>query len=367
MARLSYTIFINTAPADPDLLAAVQEVQVESHCDLAAVFRLRLAIGLSPKGDWTILEDDPFQPLTPVKITLQVGTGLGETLINGYVTSQRLEIGNEPGQSYLEVVGMDSTVLMNVEEKTVAWPNMADSDIAAAIFGNYGLTPRIEQTQPIRQETDLTTIQRGSDIRFLQQLADRNGFECYVETDPLLNTEVGHFHPPELQSMPQGPLSVNFGAQTNLRSFSARYEMLKPSAAQSAGIDISTKSVQKGQVRSVSANRLGREGLLDRISKQPLVLPARTGLTGTAELQTFCQAAVDRSALAMVAEGEVDSAAYESILRTRRTVNVRGAGSLYSGTYYVTRVLHRLSQERCTQHFELRRNAIGLTGTEVFI
>jgi len=248
---ITYTLLISNSPASSELLEAVQEVQVENNCDMASIFRLRIAVGVGNTGDWTILSDDPFQPLTPVTTRMQVGTGLGEPLISGYVTSHHLEIKNEPGQSYLEVVGMDATALMNLEEKVAAWPNMADSDIASAIFGNYGFTPRVERTQPVRQGDDVTTLQRGTDIRFLRRLAERNGFECYVETDPTLNADVGHFHPPELQGTPQGPLSVNFGAETNVTSFTARYEMLKPTTAEASDLDIHTKSVQTGQARTV--------------------------------------------------------------------------------------------------------------------
>lgn len=367
MPNITYTLLINNTPASPDLLQAIQEVQVENNGEMADVFRLRIAIGMSKSGDWTILEDDPFMPLTPVTVRMQIGTGLSEPLISGYVTAQHVEISNEPGQSYLEVVGMDATALMNLEEKVIAWPDMADSDIATAIFGNYGLTPNVDQTQPVRQALDVTTIQRGTDIQFLRRLAERNGFECYVEHDPVLNTDVGHFHRPQLEGQAQGVLSVSFAAHTNVNSFKVRYEMLRPTTAQVSDMDIYTKSIQNGQAQTVSVNNLGQEGLLERITPQPLVLPSQTGLATTAELQTLCQAIVDRSAWAINAEGELDTAAYEGLLRPHRTVNVRGAGSLYNGTYYVSRVLHTFSGEEYTQRFELRRNALGLNGSEVFV
>lgn len=367
MPNITYTLLINNAPASAELLQAIQEIQVENNGEMANVFRLRLGIGMSASGDWTIVEDDLFQPLTPLAIRAQVGTGLSEPLIRGYVTSQRVEISNQPGQSFLEVVGMDATVLMNLEEKVVAWPNMADSDIATAIFGQYDFIPDVEQTQPVRQETEMTTIQRSSDIRFLRRLAERNGFECYVENDSLLNSVTGHFHPPRLQGQAQGVLSINFGADTNITSFNARYEMLRPTTAQAADVEIGSKSAQNGQAQTGSENRLGREGVLERISQPPVVLPSKTGLASTGELQTLCQAVVDRSAWAIIAEGELNSAVYEGILRAKRTVNVRGAGGLYSGTYYVSRVLHQFTGDGYTQRFELRRNAIGLTGTELFI
>jgi hypothetical protein len=47
-------------------------------------------------------------------------------------------------------------------------------------------------------------------------------------------------------------------------------------------------------------------------------------------------------------------------------VLVRGAGRLHSGLYYVQSVTHRITRDRYTQSFSAWRNAVGLTGAEVF-
>jgi hypothetical protein len=46
---------------------------------------------------------------------------------------------------------------------------------------------------------------------------------------------------------------------------------------------------------------------------------------------------------------------------------VRGVGRQMSGLYYVTHVTHRISQDEYTQSFRAWRNAVGLTGVEVFV
>jgi phage protein D len=86
----------------------------------------------------------------------------------------------------------------------------------------------------------------------------------------------------------------------------------------------------------------------------------------TGELQALAQAVVDRSAWAISAQGELNTLAYGGVLRAKRPVEVRGAGRQFSGTYYVEKVLHSFSGDGYTQRFELRRNAIGLTGAEKF-
>lgn len=366
MTDVAYTLLLDNQPMSPELLATVQRVEAEEHADLAAMLRLRLAVAVNESGSgWTVVDDDTFQRLTPVTLKVHVGSGPADLVIKAYVIEANIEFSNEPGQSVLNVVAMDSTVLMNLEENVRAWPNMADSDIATILFGEHGFTPQVEGTQPSRDASDVLTIQRSTDIEFLRQLARRNGYECYTETDPLTTITEGHFHPPRLQALPQSTLTVNMAEATNVNTFSVRHDMVGPTTAQIADVDVADRSDQQARIESASLSTLGDRSLLgsDRPRK---TLLGRDGLSQTGELQTLAQAVVDRAAWAVTAEGELNTVAYGDVLRARRPVNVQGVGKQFSGTYYVERVLHAIDEEGYTQHFTLRRNAQGLTGSEVF-
>jgi phage protein D len=367
VTAVSYTLLMDHLPARGDLLAAIQQIEVEDHADMADMLRLRVAIGVRDGcGGWAVLDDDLFPRLAHIKIVVSVGSGLPEPLIDAYVIETSADFSNQPGRSALNVVAMDPTVLMNLEEKIRSWPNMADSDIATTLFGEHGFTPQVEGTQPTRQEVDATTTQCGTDIRFLRQLARRNGYECYVEMNPSTGVVEGHFHPPRHEQSAQGVLSVNMGEVTNVNSFTARYDMLRPTAAQVIGLDIETQADQPAQAESMALTGLGREPALSG-DRPRRVLLSGTGLAQTGELQTYAQAVVDRSAWAITAEGELNTVAYGGILRAKRPVEVRGAGRQFSGTYYVERVHHTFTGDGYTQRFTLRRNALGLTGQEDFV
>src|SRR6266516_695038 len=208
MPDLSYTLLIDDLPAPGGVLEAVQRLEVEEALDRASVFRIRLAIGSTPEGDWSVLSDDLFRPLVPVAVRVDAGTGLGEPLIRGYVTSSRAVFEPDPGRSFLEVTGMDATVRMNLEEKVRTWADLSDGDIATMIFAEYGLVPEVTSTSPYRLELETTTIQRGTDARFLRRLAARNGFTFLVDLDPVIGLEMGVFGPLDLSSQPQGVLSL---------------------------------------------------------------------------------------------------------------------------------------------------------------
>jgi len=84
-------------------------------------------------------------------------------------------------------------------------------------------------------------------------------------------------------------------------------------------------------------------------------------------MQTIAQAVRDEASWFISARGEVNSDAYQGVLRPHRLVLVKGAGKSYSGKYYVTRVVHELKGDGSyTQTFEARRNARDVDGSEQF-
>lgn len=368
MTPIAFTLLFGPVPAPPDVVEAVEEIEVESSLEEASAFRLRLATSQTVIGDWTLLERDYFRPLLPLSIRVGGGLGLPEALINGYVSGLEVSWGEEPGTSVLEVTGMDATLLMNMQEKVMPWPNLPDSAIAAAVFGQYALVPRVSPTSPALIEPEGTTTQRGTDIRFLKQLARRQGFECYVQPEPLSGLDQGYFQrrPPPL-GLPQAVLNVAAGLETNVTGFSVHYEMTRPTTAVAAGLDVATKAIVP--MPAPVATELppaGLEPALTRVLPPGIVRPAGLGLATAAELQPAVAAIVNESSWAVVAEGSTGPEV--GILRPGGYVNVRGAGRLFSGSYYLTRVAHSIRRDGShTQQFSARRNAVGLTGTEIFV
>jgi phage protein D len=366
MPQISYALLVDGNPIDPEVLAAVSQVDVEDHADLADIMRLAMGIAVRDDGaGWTVLDGDLFARLRRLTVTVTVGSGQAETLLHAHVVETRADLSSQPGRSMLRVVAMDPSVRMYLEEKVRAWPDMTDADIASAVFGEYGFTAKVEPTNPARQDDDATTVQRGSDIQFLRQLAGRNGYECYVQVEPASGAVEGHFHPPRVEETPQGVLSVNLGSATNVDAFAARFDMLRPVTVEAGSLDAEDQDEQEVQVDRAALKPLGKaeSGPDDQPRK---VLLTGTGLAQAGELQTYAQAVADESAWALTAEGELDTAAYGGVLRARRPVLVRGAGQRLSGTWYVERVLHTFTADGYTQRFTLRRNALGVTGQERF-
>jgi phage protein D len=363
---IGYTLHAGGSPVSEALASAIQQIEVEDHAELASIMRIRFAVGVRPDGSgWTVIDDDTFTRLSRVKLTTQIGSSTAEPLLDGYVIETAVNFSPQPGSSVFTVVAMDASVLMNLEEKVRRWPATSDSDVATSIFGDYGFTAQVTATAQAHDEEQQTTMQRGTDIQFLQHLARRNGYECYVEADPASGQMKGHFHPPDAQQQPLGVLNVNLGEATNVTAFHVRHDMLRPVHASVKGLEIESAAEQEATAESASTQLLGSTAAVP--GDQPrVVLLAQTGLGYGGDWQTLAQAVVDRSQWAVTAEGELNTSTFGALLRAKRTVNVRGLGTNFSGTYYIQRVLHTFSSSGHTQRFTLRRNATGLSGSESF-
>lgn len=359
-----YTLLIALVPAPEPVVKAIQQIDVERTLDEASVLRIEFGISATKVGDWSILDLDPFRPLTPLQLRVQRGASAPEALINAFVTEQRITY-SEGGHSKLQVTALDATYAMNLHEKVKPWLNMPDSAIASVIFAEHNILPRVDPTSPVLTDPEGTTLERGTDIRFLRRLARRNGFDCFVQPEPLSGLDVGHFRKRQLTGVPQAVLSVEMGTETNVCDFSIRYELTRPTAAIAAGLDVLTKAPQPAVAPTALEQPLGVEGTLLRQIPPPIVRPADTGLPRTAELQRATQAMVDRSTWSVIAEGTVGPGV--PALRPGGLVSIRGAGRLYNGSYFVTRVHDTIETGGITQRFEAERNAVTETGAELYV
>lgn len=395
MANKAYQIVLDGPALTEDFYSDVVSLMVEENTATAGIFRLQLSIRQQDDGSWTHLDDDNLALFSPVTIKVgfvesgglaaAVGSLLGggsgddglKTVFDGYITNVELELGSDPGQSFMYVSGMDTTVLMSLEEKIVAWPNMADSDIVQQILGSYADQTQIDTTSTVHQEDDTTVIQRCTDVQFVRDLAQKNGMEFYFETDDS-GTVNAYFRAPQLGGTPQPDLAIQFGDQSNLKNFSAHLSGQKPLNVKITQMDISSNGPNSAQVGNTQLAKLGAKDANDLIGgpigslvtpkdalAQMLVLGPPT--SDVTELQSIAQAVRDEASWVTSANGEINSDAYQSVLRPHRLVLLKGAGTTYSGKYYVTKVVHEVNHEGdYIQRFEARRNARDLDGSEQF-
>lgn len=361
MTEIVATIWINDEEA-LDMFADLLELEVEEDHRLAAVFRLRLATYRDDDGLWAYLDDGRALLWNKVAVSVALDDE-GQDLFEGYVTQVRPHHDADEAQSYVELLGMDATCLMGLEEKIRDWPGKSDGDIAREVFRSYGLGAEVDDTGAAPPEEEMTVIQRETDIQFLRRLARRNGFECFVKGG------VGFFRRPALAEPPLPVLAAHFGDETNLVSFDARSDALRPVKVTMHRLDPVAKELQEATVDAAGEKPLGRQGALSLSPPdgvEPRMYVRHVVASSLAEMQTLGRALVDESAWFVEGRGEVDGSVYGAVLEARRLVPVKGVGEAFSGVYYLTSVRHLFRDERYTQQFTARRNALTPVGPDDF-
>lgn len=347
----------------PDLFADLLEMEVEEDDRLAAACRLKLAAYKQGGGLWAYLDDERLRLWKKLSVSVTLD-GEEQTLFEGYVTRLRPHIDPDEDQSFVEVFGLDPTCLMSLEERLKDWPGKTDSDIAREIFQSYSLAGEVDETGVVHDEAVTTIIQRESDIQFLRRLARRNGFECFVEGGR------GFFRRPALNGPPLPTLAAHFGGETNLVSFEAQADALRPTRVRMQQIDPIAKELQDASVESAGQRALGRDPALLAASPPGGVTPRMFVKHAVAfdrsEMENLGRAIFDEAGWFVEAKGELDGSLYDAVLRARRLVPIKGVGELFSGVYYVAGVRHLFREERYTQQFTARRNALAPGGAGDF-
>jgi phage protein D len=243
---------------------------------------------------------------------------------------------------------------MSAEEIIKDWPEKRDSAIATEIFEKYGLDTEVEDTEVDHPEQMSTIIQRESDIQFLKRLARRNGCECVIVG------EKGIFAKPDLRRTPLPTLAAHFGEETNLTSFDANWNALRPTAVEVHQIETAAKETQTVIVTGSLERQLGRDAPEAPELPEggtPRMFVRHHVTTGMPEATRLAEAIADEAGWFIEVRGEVDSVQYGDVLHIRRRVPIKGVGELLSGMYYITSVKHVYNVDRYVQHLTARRNA----------
>jgi len=227
-----YELAINDEAVGDPVYRKIKQLEVEDSDNTADSFVIRLTAMRQRSGVWSFPAKDNFQLFSKVRVSASFPDRNTEYLIEGYVTHIDFHIDKDETKSYVDISGIDSTLLMNLQEKPVAWEDKSDSEIAKEIFDKYGFDSDIEDTTSAttpQSEPNFTTIQRETDIEFLKRLAARTGFDCFIKKDYDKNKTIGYSRKRKLDLRPQKDLAVQFGpSNNNVESMDFTVDALRP-------------------------------------------------------------------------------------------------------------------------------------------
>jgi hypothetical protein len=355
MADVKYRLYFDNAPVEQAQIDQFTEIRIDQAIGLVAEAELDLPVSTDDAGVWSGQDDDFSAPFHRIRIEVQIGDGDFIPLIDGPVVAQRFTLKAEPDDSQVTLVVHDDSVLLNRDEKVVVFEDKPASEIAKTLIEEPGLSSEVDDTQDAGGALTRYVVQRGTNMQLLRQLARRNGMWAYVKPGPTPGKSIGVFARPNLDPSDL-PEILLLGPDRNIDAFTVEFDALRPLKAQAGSVTIADTSELTSDAESASLAPLGNEALHGVLSPIGTAMLARTR-EEQADIDAATQAAVDLSAFAYSAEGELNNDLYEGVIQPYQVVSVAGIGGRLGGNYVVSRVSHKLTDASYQQNFALIRNA----------
>jgi hypothetical protein len=365
------TLMVGSAvpvPVPKVVVDALTEVSVTIASREASGFQLSFTLNnRSPLQTLFLLSAGNPIPLLRTLIIVTVN-GTPEVLMDGVVTNHEMQPGSGTEPSSLTITGSDLSHIMNHQlfsnPRGTPFPAMPPEARVLAILAKYagfGIIPKVIPSVLIDVPIPTNRIpqQKGTDLEYIQQLAEEVGYVFYVDPGPVPGTSVAYWGPEIKVGKPQPALNTNMDAYTNVESLSFRFDgdakkipiVLIQNQLTKAVIPIPIPDITPLNPPLGAISPIPNE--FEYISESAKLSPTRAALIGLAKAA--------QSADAVFGSGNLNVLSYGRLLKARQLVGVRGAGIAFDGLYYVTNVTHTLKRGEYKQSFNLTRN--GLVST----
>jgi hypothetical protein len=361
-------------PLPPALLECVEQVSVVTQDGARSGFQLTFVAARDARtgrDDVPALLDQTLKIGNRVQLTATLN-GAPHVLMDGIVTTHALAPSASAGGGRFTVTGEDLTVMLDLVEVQLPFPAMSDALIAAACLAplaGFGVVPMIvpEPAVIMPLPTEKVPHHNGTFLGIVNTLAQRWGYTCYLTPGPQRGVSTVYWGPPIRAGVPQRALSWRMGAASNLGSISFQHDGTKPKMVY--GLVQEARSNAPVPVIGLPFTGQPMAALPSWVGNQPFVGVKRLEDDEAGNVIAALWRAtgeVFRSAKgAVTASGEVDVAAYGSVLTARALVDVRGVGLTMDGTWYVQSVTHTIGRGSWKQSFALEREGTGSLARKV--
>ncbi|MEU9578116.1 hypothetical protein [Streptomyces chilikensis] len=347
-------------PVPAEVAEALLSAQITATAGERSGFQLAFDLTKNGLISRRLLPQGSFDPKTRIVVTVSV-RGTSAVLFDGLVVRHEVGASNQPGHSTLTVTGEDLTLLMDLEERTAAYPNLPPSRRVLEIlrrYSGYGIRPDVydEQIpQPPHQDTRVH-YQTQTDLQYVTELARANGYTFYLEPGPGVGESSARWGPEHRVGERQHALSVNMDANSTVDQLTFAYDGTAREEPQARWQDPATRKSELLDPPPI-------DPLRPPLGKRPTPALRRRTLPGTAKHQRgqaeaalLARAAI--SADVVSGSGSLDVLRYGYILQPRQLVGVRGSGRMYDGDYFVKSVTHNLRPGSYQQNFTLSREGL---------
>lgn len=344
----SFEILVNGTQLPVEVESHINVVMVDDNIDMPGMFLFELTDSDAREGETPLIDDlDLFSLGNVVEVKMGYADEL-ETLIIGEITGLEPEFVLD-GLPVLTIRGYDRSHHFLRGRKTRTFVEQKDSEIVEKIASEAGLTAEVEDSEVLHP---YVVQANQTDMAFLQDRAKRIQYEVVIEDKTLffrpvsnaesevvtleMNDDLTEFYP-RLSSVQQV-------SEVSVRGWDPKEK--KEIVGQAAiGDEVSTMD---GQDSGSALTDAAFGAAIGAVTERPVMTQA--------EADQLAKAKFNNTVLSLI-QGE-GSCLGRTDLRSGKVIKIEGIGERFSGSYYITSVIHRYSpQDGYFSNFTVRRNA----------
>ncbi|WP_416138198.1 hypothetical protein ACM26W_17210 [Halomonas sp. HK25] len=353
-------------PVPAMMIDALESVSVTSAAGASSGFQLRFKVTSKSELNTIFLiavGQNTSIGTPPLRVVLIVTLGgRPQPLFDGVVTNVEVQAGQNKQPGSITVTGEDLTKVMDlIDFSGLPYPAMPIEARVALICAKYAAfgiiplpIPAFFPDVPIPVER--IPAHKGTDLAYLQQLAEEVGHVFYIEPGEAPLTNIAYFGPEIKVGPPQPALNIDMDAHTNVESLNFSFDPTK-------GV-LPIVFIQNQLTRvPIPIPIPNLNPLQPPLGLLPAPIANIKMMKDTAKLNPMQAisrglAEAKKSQDAVTATGTLDVLRYGRILKPRKLVGVRGAGIAYDGLYFVSSVTSTLKRGEFKQSFNLSRNGL---------
>lgn len=340
---------------DADLIASAASVEVSERIGEPTTFRVEFPL-VEKEGDFPLLRDGRVGAGSELTIATAID-GTPDVLCKGQVYGQKIHLEHGVRKSRVQVLGGDTTMEMDRTIVQKVWTGVKVSDAISSILSPYVDGVKVDTIETKHDDKSHELIQADTDLRFVRRLARRYGHWFRVATDKDAKT-TAYFQRPALDGAPTVALAINMGNDSTLDDLEIEWDVERPSNAQGDQIGLRSKAAIAGALDRSPLAPLGTLGFGDVAMATRKDVRVVAPLDDAGDFKARSEAALIDGGWFVRARGSAVARGLKAVLHTHSVVQLKGAGSRYSGKYVVGAVRHIFDAgNNHLMRFELIRNA----------
>jgi phage protein D len=340
----NFRIFVNGNRLADDLYIDVRGVTVEDEINLPTMFAIKMSIVNSRSRDWHSIDMKDFKPGDEIKVMM--GMDKPQDMVTGELTSMDVTFG---GDCVMELRGYDRLHRMRFGKKRRSFKDMKDSDIAAAIGKEAGLTPQTEDTGTVHS---YIFQNEQSNFEFLLERARRIGYEMLVADKQFMFRKS--------QENKAAVLTMKYALDFD--SFSVQLNTL------TEGNEVEVRGWNVKDKKEITAKAADGSETTIMGGKESGYKITQSGF-GDAKIAVTGELVADQAEAGNIAKAKYNSllknfikgegsCSGNPLIRAGAAIELTGLGERFSGVYYVVSTVHSINEDGYKTIFKVKRTGI---------